>query len=124
MRVLGDIVARQGRRLGDRTALIDAVTDRRYSFRELAERSARIANGLRSLGVGPGDRVAMLLGNSPVCAELPFGITLYEERYTSPIQTESLPARRRDAVTGHDLRSREDAVSLVEEIEESQGIAK
>ncbi len=76
MRVLGDIVARQGRRLGDRTALIDAVSDRRYSFRELAERSARIANGLRSLGVGPGDRVAMLLGNSPVCAELPFGITL------------------------------------------------
>jgi long-chain acyl-CoA synthetase len=76
MRVLGDIVAKQGRMLGDRTALIDAVSDRRYSFRELAERSARIANGLKALGVGPGDRVAMLLGNSPVCAELPFGITL------------------------------------------------
>ena len=76
MRVLGDIVARQGRMLRDRTALIDAVSGRQYSFRELAERSARIANGLQALGVRPGDRVAMLLGNSPVCAELPFGITL------------------------------------------------
>ncbi len=73
------------------------------------------------LGADEGGRVALYRG---VPYELPFGISLYEERYTSPIQTESLPARRRDAVTGHDLRSREDAVSLVEEIEESQGIAK
>ena len=36
----------------------------------------------------------------------------------------ALTTRRRDAVTGHDLRSRADAASLVEEIEESQGIAK
>src|SRR5205085_2612778 len=49
--------------------------------------------------------------------ELPFGIDLYSERYASPIQTESLPARRQDAVTGHKLRSRDDAVSLVEDIE-------
>ena len=54
--------------------------------------------------------------------ELPFGIKLYDERYASPIQTESLPAKRRDAVTGHDLRSREDAVSLIEDIQKSQGV--
>ena len=54
--------------------------------------------------------------------ELPFGIELYDERYASPIQTESLPPRRRDAVTGHDLRSREDAVSLIEDIQKSQGV--
>ena len=76
MRVLGDIVAKQGRMLGERTALIDVAADRHYSFSELAERSARIANALQELGVRPGDRVAMMLGNSPVCAELPFGITL------------------------------------------------
>jgi hypothetical protein len=49
-------------------------------------------------------------------------VELYDERYASPIQTEALPARRRDAVTGHDLRSRQDAVSLLEEIQGSQGV--
>ena len=51
-----------------------------------------------------------------------FGIKLYSERYASPIQTESLPPKRHDAVTGHDLRSRADAVSLIEDIQKSQGV--
>ncbi|HEX3735009.1 MAG TPA: Stp1/IreP family PP2C-type Ser/Thr phosphatase [Solirubrobacterales bacterium] len=71
------------------------------------------------LGTDPAGRVALYRG-APY--ELPFGIKLYDERYASPIQTEALPPRRRDAVTGHDLRSREDAVSLVEEIQKSQGV--
>jgi serine/threonine protein phosphatase PrpC len=54
--------------------------------------------------------------------ELPFGIELYSERYASPIQTGSLPRRRRESVTGHDIRSRSDAVSLIEDIERSQGV--
>ncbi len=49
-------------------------------------------------------------------------MTLYDERYASPIQTESLPGKRRAAVTGHDVRSRSDAVSLIEDIERSQGV--
>ena len=65
------------------------------------------------LGTDDAGRVALYRG---VPYELPFGIELYDERYASPIQTESLPPKRRDAVTGHDLRSREDAVSLVEDI--------
>ena len=73
------------------------------------------------LGTDEGGRVALYRG---LPYELPFGVHLYEERYASPIQTGSLTSRRSDAVTGHDLRSREDAASLVEEIEESQGIAK
>ena len=73
------------------------------------------------LGTDSGGRVAIYRG---LPYELPFGVTLYEERYASPIQTASLTSRRRDAVTGHDLRSRSDATTLVEEIEESQGIAK
>ncbi|HEY0360525.1 MAG TPA: long-chain fatty acid--CoA ligase [Mycobacteriales bacterium] len=76
MRVLGDIVTRQARMLSGRTALIDDGASRRYSFAELADRSARIANALADLGVRPGDRVAMLLGNCTTCAELPFGITM------------------------------------------------
>jgi protein phosphatase len=71
------------------------------------------------LGSDDGGRVSLYRG---LPYELPFGLTLYEERYASPIQTESLPPRRREAVTGHELRGRDDAVSLVEDIERSQGI--
>ena len=71
------------------------------------------------LGTDSAGRVALYRG-APY--ELPFGIKLYDERYASPIQTSVLPPRRSDAVTGHDLRSREDAVSLLEEIQKSQGV--
>jgi PPM family protein phosphatase len=71
------------------------------------------------LGTDSAGRVALYRG-APY--ELPFGIDLYSERYSSPIQTESLPARRQDAVTGPDLRSRGDAVSLLEEIEKTAGL--
>jgi PPM family protein phosphatase len=71
------------------------------------------------LGTDSGGRVALYRG---LPYDLPFGIRLYSERYAAPIQTASLPSRRREAVTGHDLRSRSDAVSLVEDIEKSQGV--
>jgi serine/threonine protein phosphatase PrpC len=71
------------------------------------------------LGTDESGRVALYRG-APY--ELPFGIELYEERYASPIQTEALPPRRQDAVTGHDLRSRDDAVSLIEDIEKTEGV--
>jgi serine/threonine protein phosphatase PrpC len=71
------------------------------------------------LGTDDAGRVALYRG-APY--ELPFGVKLYSERYASPVQTESLPGRRRDAVTGHDLRSRSDAVSLLEEIEKTKGL--
>ncbi|HKB50930.1 MAG TPA: Stp1/IreP family PP2C-type Ser/Thr phosphatase [Solirubrobacterales bacterium] len=71
------------------------------------------------LGTDEGGRVALYRG---LPYELPFGVTLYDERYASPIQTESLPGKRRAAVTGHDVRSRSDAVSLIEDIERSQGV--
>jgi protein phosphatase len=71
------------------------------------------------LGTDAAGRVALYRG---LPYELPLGIRLYDERYASPIQTAGLPPKRLDAVTGHDLRSREDAVSLVEDIEKSQGV--
>jgi protein phosphatase len=71
------------------------------------------------LGTDEGGRVALYRG---LPYELPLGIDLYQRRYSSPIQTQSLPTRRRDAVTGHDLRSRSDASNLVEDIEQSQGV--
>jgi len=71
------------------------------------------------LGTDESGRVALYRG-APY--ELPFGIELYSQRYASPIQTDSLPARRQDAVTGHKLRSRDDAVSLIEDIEKTEGL--
>jgi protein phosphatase len=73
------------------------------------------------LGTDDAGRTALYRG---LPYELPLGLKLYDERYASPIQTSSLPAKRSDSVTGQDLRSRSDATSLLEEIEKSQGIAK
>jgi fatty-acyl-CoA synthase len=47
---------------------------RRYSYRELAERSWRLANALRSAGLAKGDRVGTLLFNSPAMLEAHFGV--------------------------------------------------
>jgi serine/threonine protein phosphatase PrpC len=81
-----------------------------------------VSYGLRHiwfLGTDDSGRVALYRG---VPYELPFGVKLYTERYAAPVQTSSLPDRRTDAVTGHGLRSRQDAVTLLEEIERSQGL--
>lgn len=48
---------------GAATALIDRGTP--VSFAQLAQESRRIASGLRKLGIGPGDRVALWLPNVP-----------------------------------------------------------
>ena len=56
----------------DKTAVVDG--ERRYSYRQLAERSWRLANALRSAGLAKGDRVATLLFNSPAMLEAHFGV--------------------------------------------------
>ena len=56
----------------DKVAVADG--KRRYSYRELAERSWRLANALRSAGLAKGDRVAALLFNSPAMLEAHFGV--------------------------------------------------
>ena len=73
------------------------------------------------LGTDEAGRVTLYRG---VPYELPFGIKLYSEQYSAPVQTASLPERRKDAVTGHSVRSRADAVKLLEEIERGQGITE
>jgi protein phosphatase len=71
------------------------------------------------LGTDDGGRVALYRG---LPYDLPFGVSLYSERYASPIQTDSLPSKRRDSVTQHELRSRSDAVSLIEDLQHSEGV--
>jgi long-chain acyl-CoA synthetase len=60
---LVDMIDDSVRRFGKRTALefFGAET----SYRELGEQIARVAEGLRRLGVGAGDRVALVLPNCP-----------------------------------------------------------
>jgi len=48
----------------DRTVVVDSTTDRRITFAELLDRTARLSNGFASLGLAKGDRVAVLSTNS------------------------------------------------------------
>jgi PPM family protein phosphatase len=52
--------------------------------------------------------------------ELPFGINLYEQEYTSGMPARAIPARRRERVLDHEWRSREDAIDLVRALERGQ----
>jgi serine/threonine protein phosphatase PrpC len=82
------------------------------------------AYGLRHiwfLGTDDAGRVALYRG---VPYELPFGVKLYTERYSAPVQTEALPEKRKDAVTGHGLRSHSGATQLLGEIERGQGVSE
>ncbi|MBV9205132.1 MAG: AMP-binding protein [Actinobacteria bacterium] len=56
----------------EKVAVVDV--ERRYSYRELAERSWRLASALRSAGLGKTDRVATLLFNSAPMLEAHFGV--------------------------------------------------
>jgi fatty-acyl-CoA synthase len=56
----------------DKVGVVDG--DRRYSYLQLAERSWRLANALRSAGLSKGDRVATLLFNSAPMLEAHFGV--------------------------------------------------
>lgn len=71
------------------------------------------------LGTDPAGRVALYRG---VPFELPFGVDLYQLRYSTAIQTSSLPTQRQRSVTDHSLRSEDDATSLIEDIESSEGL--
>lgn len=58
---------------GEKIAIV--LGNRRLSYAALDEASNKIANALIKIGVGKGDRVAMLLSNSPEFVAIYFGIT-------------------------------------------------
>jgi len=60
---LGDLLLRTARSAPDADAVV--FPDERLIYRELEERSRTIAAGLVALGVAPGDRVGVLMANSP-----------------------------------------------------------
>jgi long-chain acyl-CoA synthetase len=59
-------------RYGKKTAVV--MDERRLSYAQLDEASNKIANALLGMGIKKGDRVAMLLANSPEFAAIYFGV--------------------------------------------------
>jgi PPM family protein phosphatase len=49
--------------------------------------------------------------------ELPFGLDLYDRFYPSGVRLQQVPADRRTTFTNHKLRSKDDAESLVTDLE-------
>lgn len=56
----------------DKTAVIDAATGRRFTYREWNDRIGRLAGHLRGIGVAKGDRVATLAANCTEVLEIQF----------------------------------------------------
>jgi fatty-acyl-CoA synthase len=69
-----DFLERSAAVFRERTAVIDGGTRRTYP--ELLERVYRAANGLRSLGIGGGERVAVLAKNESALLESHFSVPL------------------------------------------------
>ena len=69
-----DFLARSSFVWRERIALVDG--DRRFSYTEFEERVHRLASALRGLGIGKGDRVAVLAPNTPAALEPHFGVPL------------------------------------------------
>ncbi len=66
------------------------------------------------LGTDSGGRAALYRG---LPYDLPLGIELYSEVYAAPVQVSAIPAVRRDSATDHTLRSHDDAVDLLGDLE-------
>ena len=51
-----------------RTALVDGPTGRSYTFQQVLDHSASIANAFVARGIAPGDRIAFVVPNTPESA--------------------------------------------------------
>jgi PPM family protein phosphatase len=71
------------------------------------------------IGTDPDDgRTVAIFRGLPY--ELPFGIELYEPYYESGVTLADVPSARRDSITDHTLRSRDDAEDLVIALEKGE----
>src|ERR1019366_1900157 len=57
---------------GDKIAVVDG--ERRFTYREYAERTHRLANALVGIGVEPGDRVSFITYNTHQLLEAYYGV--------------------------------------------------
>jgi fatty-acyl-CoA synthase len=72
---VGDLLAKRAHLTPDRVAVVEHPAGRRFTYKELNERTSRLANWLRdSLGVQKGDRVSILAYNSVAYVDLLYGL--------------------------------------------------
>ena len=71
---LGDLLLRTAARHPDRDAVV--FPSGRLSYGELAGRARELARGLIGLGIGSGEKVGVLMANSPDCVATIYGIAL------------------------------------------------
>jgi serine/threonine protein phosphatase PrpC len=100
---------------------------RRRRLRTAAKIGAVLAVvGLVTLGAWYGMRQVYFLGTDEsgrlalyrgLPYDLPLDIELYSEVYSVPVQVSSLPEDRRSSAIDHQLRSRSDAIDLLEDLE-------
>ena len=67
------------------------------------------------LGTDEGGRLALFRG---LPYDLPLDVSLYSEVETTPVQVSSIPEDLRESAVDHDLRSRDDAVDLLDFLEQ------
>jgi len=70
--LIGDFLRRAAKLYPDKTAIVDG--NLRFTYREFDLRVGQLANGLRSIGVGPADRVCILSPNSHFFLEAYYGV--------------------------------------------------
>jgi PPM family protein phosphatase len=73
------------------------------------------ARSIYFLGTDDAGNVALYRG---LPYQLPFGISLYSKQHSIPVQEGALSEDRQRAVTGHTLRGKDDATSLVNDIQQ------
>src|SRR5207247_1999405 len=66
-----DFLARSAQTWRDSIAVVDG--GRRFTYAEFEDRVGRLAGALAGMGVGPGDRVAVLAPNGAMALEAHFG---------------------------------------------------
>jgi PPM family protein phosphatase len=123
----GERMRAAGDKLRGRGAPMPAPSRRRRAIRIAAIAAAVIvvaggaflvARSLYFLGTNDAGNVALYRG---LPYELPFGIDLYSEQSSIPVQVGTLSEDRQRAVTEHDLRGEGDATDLIEDIDENEG---
>ncbi|MGZ5341369.1 MAG: hypothetical protein ACXWED_08180, partial [Solirubrobacterales bacterium] len=70
------------------------------------------------LGTDSGGRVSLYRG---LPYDLPLGLDLYAKQYSIGVQTSTLSEERQKVVTEHTVRSHDDAVDIIDDIEQREG---
>jgi serine/threonine protein phosphatase PrpC len=70
------------------------------------------------LGTDSGGRVALYRG---LPYDLPLGLDLYNKQYSIGVQTSTLTEERQTVVTEHKVRTHDDAVDIIDDIEQREG---